>query len=64
MLVDKSLAMSSKNGARVVPLEAAANIASAPAASNGHGMGAARETGIDAVVVRDCAVTRSAAARR
>jgi hypothetical protein len=64
MLVDKSLAMSSKNGARVVPLAEAANIASAPVASSGHGIGAARRTGIDAIVVCDCAVTCSAAARR
>ncbi len=39
MLVDRSRAMSNRNGARVVPLEAAANMASAPAASNAQGMG-------------------------
>ena len=34
--------MSNRNGARVVPLDAAANMASAPAASNAHGMAAGR----------------------
>src|SRR5258708_35191066 len=42
MLVDRSLAISSRNGARVVPLDAAANIERAPAASKAHGMGNSR----------------------
>ena len=64
MLVDKSLAISSRNGARVVPLLEAANIANAPVASIAHGMGGARGTRIEAAAVWMRAVTRSAAAMR
>ena len=42
MLVDRSRAMSNRNGARVVPLEEAANMASPPASSSAHGMGGNR----------------------
>jgi hypothetical protein len=56
--------MSSKNGARVVPLLEAANIASAQAANSAQGMGGDRGTGIVAAEACDWAVTRCAAATR
>ncbi len=56
--------MSSRNGARVVPLEAAANIASAAAASSAQGMGASAGRAAVATVAGAGALTRSCVATR